>query len=304
MGRRLELAEVSWREGRLWSERFGDVYASMGLAEARHVMLAGTGLPGRWKDRDAEWSDGVFTIGELGFGAGVNFLAAWAAWDRLVENRVHFRGPERLRYVAVEGYPLRREDLERALQGLEGGAALGDRPRRLVEAWPVGGAGVVAGERTVVRWGDVELVVLWGEVAEALAGWDGASDAWFLDGFSPARNPAMWEAGVLRAVGERSRPGARVATYTVAGAVRRGLSEAGFVVQTRPGLGKKRQVLTGVLRDGPRMESVGFVGGGWEASVGVLVIGGGMGGCGVVKALMQAGGEAERIRLWDARGVA
>ncbi|MEM6551884.1 MAG: tRNA (5-methylaminomethyl-2-thiouridine)(34)-methyltransferase MnmD [Planctomycetota bacterium] len=300
MGRPLELAEVSWRDGRLWSERFGDVYASMGLAEARHVMLAGAGLPGRWKDLEAEWPDGVFMIGELGFGAGMNFLAAWAAWDRVAEHRV----PGRLRYVAVEGYPLGRGDLERGLRGLEGGEALGDRVRRLVEAWPVDG--VEDGACSVLRFGSVELELRWGGVSEVMERWavEDRVDAWFLDGFSPAKNPAMWEPGVLRRVGELSRVGARMATYTVAGAVRRGLSEAGFDVRKREGLGKKRHVLTGVLTESPRMESVGFVRSGWEEIDRVLVIGAGIAGCGVVKALAEAGVSADRVRVWDGGGEA
>ncbi|MEM1211410.1 MAG: tRNA (5-methylaminomethyl-2-thiouridine)(34)-methyltransferase MnmD [Planctomycetota bacterium] len=305
MGRRLELAEVSWRDGRLWSEKFGDVYASMGMAEARHVMLAGAGLPGRWKDRERGWPDGVFTIGELGFGAGLNFLAAWEAWDRVAEHRV----PGVLRYVSVEGYPLERGDLERALAGLDAGDGMAARAAALVEAWPVGEGSVEAGTSWSVAFGGgVELVVLWGDVEGVLRGWSvperGGIDAWFLDGFSPQRNAAMWSQAVLDAVGERSRKGARVATYTVAGAVRRELDRAGFDVRKRAGLGKKRDVLTGVLRETPRAESASVPGGRREPIDRVLVIGAGIAGCGVVKALVEAGVEAERVSVWDPGGVA
>src|SRR5258708_6937332 len=53
----------------------------------------------------------------------------------------------------------------------------------------------------------------------------------------------MWRDEVLALVAARSAPGALAATFTVAGAVRRGLAAAGFTVEKQPGFGRKRQRL-------------------------------------------------------------
>ena len=65
---------LDWREGVPVSRRFDDPYFSLGggLAETGHVFLAGNGLPGRFRDG--------FRIAELGFGTGLNLLAAVASW--------------------------------------------------------------------------------------------------------------------------------------------------------------------------------------------------------------------------------
>ena len=94
------------------------------------------------------------------------------------------------------------------------------------------------------------------DVARALPAWpDAQIDAWFLDGFAPAKNPQMWSDAVLAQVARTSRPGATLATYTSAGHVRRGLQAAGFMVQRVPGHGRKREMLTGV-RDAPPAEQL------------------------------------------------
>ena len=87
----------------------------------------------------------------------------------------------------------------------------------------------------------LDLAIL--EAAEALAAWDGRADAWFLDGFAPSANPQMWRDEVLGLIAARSAPGARLATFTVAGAVRRGLQAQGFAVEKQPGFGRKKQRL-------------------------------------------------------------
>jgi tRNA 5-methylaminomethyl-2-thiouridine biosynthesis bifunctional protein len=230
---------IDWQDGQPVSRRFGDVYFSRdsGLEETRHVFLEGNGLRERWA---ALAPHGRFTIGETGFGTGLNFAAAWALWDEVAPPGA------RLRYVSVERHPLAPADIARTL-GLWAGLA---RPRQaLLAQWselPPGWHRFMFGD------GRVLLTLLAGDVGAVLPRLDGRIDAWFLDGFAPAKNPAMWQPDVLAQVARLSALGATCATYTVAGEVRRGLEAAGFAVEKTPGFGRKREMLRGVLRRPPR----------------------------------------------------
>lgn len=199
------------------SRRFDDPYFSLenGLAETRHVFLAGNGLPGRFRPG--------FHIAELGFGTGLNFLTAWAAWrDSGTE------GP--LRFTSFEAFPMARGQMAAALSAFPD---LGDLSAQLVAAWQ--GAGRIA-------LPGADLTVIAGDARVTLPAWDGAADAWFLDGFSPAKNPEMWGADLMAQVAGHMAPGTTLATYTAAGFVRRALAEAGLAVTRRPGYGRKRHM--------------------------------------------------------------
>ncbi|OYX36423.1 MAG: FAD-dependent cmnm(5)s(2)U34 oxidoreductase [Caulobacterales bacterium 32-69-10] len=220
---------LDWSEGAPRSRRFDDIYfsATNGLAESRAVFLEGADLPAAWKGRRA------FTVGELGFGTGLNILALVDLWagTRPPEGRLHM--------FSVEGYPMGRDDAARALAAWPELAGLAEV---LLRQWPQR-----RGFHRIDFPGQgATLDLAIGEVQPALEAWGGRADAWFLDGFAPARNPQMWSADILSLVGRRSAPGARAATFTVAGAVRRGLEAAGFSVSKRPGFGRKRERLEAV----------------------------------------------------------
>jgi tRNA U34 5-methylaminomethyl-2-thiouridine-forming methyltransferase MnmC len=89
--------------------------------------------------------------------------------------------------------------------------------------------------------------VICGDARVTLPEWTGRADAWFLDGFSPAKNPELWSDELLKSVASHTAPGGTFATYTAAGHVRRALSDAGFHVERRPGFGRKRHMSAGVL---------------------------------------------------------
>ncbi len=224
--------ELTWKDdGTPVDDRVGDIYFSRedGLEETRAVFLQGCGLPQRWHGR------AQFTVAELGFGTGLNFLALWQLW-RQAGNKEGW-----LHFVSFEGYPLDREDAAKALSAWPELAPLA---QKLIEKWPARAKGV-----RQIDWPEerLSLVLHLGEVAETLPQSDLTADAWFLDGFSPAKNQAMWDERLWPLVRERSAPGARVATFTVAGAVRRGLEAAGFEVARMPGHGRKRQRLEATL---------------------------------------------------------
>lgn len=189
------------------------------------MFLAGCGLPDAWRDKHR------FRICELGFGSGLNVLAAWRAWRQT-------RAPHAYLHIcSVEAFPLARADAARALAAFPEVADLTDA---LLARWPVR---AYAPQRLWFEADGFALTLYTGEAEQILPRVEGSFDAWFLDGFAPARNGAMWSEAIFREVTRLSAPGARLATFTVAGDVRRGLERAGFAVERKPGFGSKRERL-------------------------------------------------------------
>jgi tRNA 5-methylaminomethyl-2-thiouridine biosynthesis bifunctional protein len=227
---------VDWRpDGLPGSRLYGDVYFSSedGLAETRAVFLAGCGLPDAWAHRRH------FTVGELGFGTGLNIAALLTLWKQTRPSGA------RLSIFSVEAHPMTAADAMRALARWPD---IAEAAEALIAAWPGPARGFHHLDLPAFDAG-LDLAVL--DAPEALAAWTGRADAWFLDGFAPAANPAMWSPELMAQVARRSAPGARAATFTVAGAVRRGLAEAGFAVSKQPGFGRKRERLEAVLPGEP-----------------------------------------------------
>ncbi len=211
-----------------WSMRFGDHFysAENGREECRYVFIDGNRVLQRWQQGKE------FSIVELGFGTGLNFLESWRLWR---ETRP---ADSKLSFTSFEAYPLTLSDMALALQNWPELATLADR---LLARWQ---------DLTVqpALWpmdDQTDLCVVRADVSNGLASWQGNADAWFLDGFAPARNPEMWSEEIAATVYERTMPGGRFATYTSAGWVRRNFEAAGFCVQRMPGFGRKRHMLVG-----------------------------------------------------------
>ena len=278
--------KLSWTdEGLPVDTGVDDIYFSRddGLAESRIVFLASSDLPTRWLTHTH------FTIAELGFGTGLNFLAAWELWTA--------QGPPRgwLNFVSFEGYPLDQEDVAQALGAWP---ELTDIAEKLVSKWPDRAAGVHH-----VSWPEdrISLTLHIGDVAATLPKAELKADAWFLDGFSPSKNPEMWQESLWPLLAERSAAGASVATFTVAGGVRRGLQSAGFDVAKHPGHGRKRERLSGQLRasenreeQGPKPRAIGVKPDAKPSQIAVL--GGGIGGSFLAHRLAARGA---RVTLFD-----
>jgi len=210
-------SEVSWRGGVPVSTRFEDPYFSLrdGLAETTHVFLRGNDLPARLIDG--------FHVAELGFGTGLNALATLNAWT----------GEGTFRFTSFEANPMEAADMARALSEWP------SLPRdALITAWASG-----ARQFTI---GPMQVEVIIGDVAETLPHWEGLADAWYLDGFSPAKNEAMWTQPLMSEVWTHTAEGGTFATYTAASHVRSRLKEAGFTVTRQAGFGHKRHMTTGV----------------------------------------------------------
>lgn len=211
-----------WRDnGVPVSERFDDPYYSLdnGLAETRHVFLDGNDLPARFVPG--------FHIAELGFGTGLNLIAARMAWQAAGVTG-------RLCFTSFEAFPMPPEDALRALSAFPEVAELAEDTAALL-ADP---------SQPLIR-DDIEMQLVVGDARQTLPLWQVKADAWFLDGFSPAKNPELWGADLMAEVARHTAPGGSFATYTAAGDVRRALVAAGFDVTRRPGYGRKRHMSTG-----------------------------------------------------------
>jgi len=216
-----------------YSEEFGDFYYSKadGREECRHVFLAGNNLPDRFAGRQH------FVIAELGFGTGLNFIESWSAWETAASEG------SLLEFHSFELRLLDRADIERALAAWPD---LAVKTHELTAAWPDQPDGdVQINFESNGRL--ISLHIHSGLALEQLADAAFASDAWYLDGFSPARNPDMWSAELMCAVANRTAEGGTFATYSAAGWVRRNLQAAGFSVEKRPGHVGKRDMSAGIL---------------------------------------------------------
>jgi tRNA 5-methylaminomethyl-2-thiouridine biosynthesis bifunctional protein len=229
-------ANIDWSRGDTpVSTVFDDFYFSSenGLAESRYVFLEGNALPQRWLSHNKP----VFTIAETGFGSGLNFLLAWQALDAVAGNR------PRLHFVTVEKHPLTPSDLARSLSQW---SELSPYTEALLAQYPLP---IPGNHRLLFDEGRV-ILDLWFEdaaqwVEDLASRGDRPVDAWYLDGFTPARNEAIWSAQVLRALGRLSHTETTLATFTAAGQVRRDLEAAGFTMNKAPGFGLKRECMRG-----------------------------------------------------------
>jgi len=219
-----------------YSKEFDDVYFSPsdGLAETRHVFLDGNGLPEAWAGRDE------FVIFETGFGTGLNFLAAWQLFEETAKSG------QRLHFISVEKYPLKVEEIRDALSGF------GFRQLDMFLDWysQVSSRAQPRDLRSFdFAQDDIRLTLHIGDVNAVMLTLDDAVDCWFLDGFRPSSNPEMWSDVVFENMARMSSVEARLATFTAAGFVRRGLQAVGFEVKKVPGFGRKREMLVGRFQD-------------------------------------------------------
>lgn len=245
----VEHAQLSWNEqGTPVSRAFDDVYFSNdnGLEETRYVFLGGNDLP----ERFARHPRDLFIAAESGFGTGLNFLTLWQAFDAFQQAEPD-AALQRLHFISFEKFPLTQADLIAAHQRWP---ELQPWAEKLQRQWPVALPGC---QRLLFDGGRVTLDLWLGDINTLIDIFDDSLhrqvDAWFLDGFAPAKNPDMWTPRLFAAMARLARPGASFATFTAAGFVRRGLQEAGFEVTRRKGFGPKREMLCGVLAQAPSL---------------------------------------------------
>ncbi|MGM8227710.1 bifunctional tRNA (5-methylaminomethyl-2-thiouridine)(34)-methyltransferase MnmD/FAD-dependent 5-carboxymethylaminomethyl-2-thiouridine(34) oxidoreductase MnmC [Cellvibrio sp. ARAG 10.3] len=301
---RVHHAQLDWdAEGQPLSREFGDVYFSRanGLQETRHVFLLHNHLTERWPALGAA---DTFVIGETGFGSGLNFLAAWQLWNQLAPSDAQ------LHVVSVEKFPLNKVDLARALALWP---ELDDFSQQLLTQYPEFiGTGF---HRLKFQQDRINLTLIIDDAATGFSQLLGSPhplfsracakiDAWFLDGFAPAKNPQMWSDVLFDVIGQLSHPGTTAATFSAAGIVKQGLRRAGFTVKKVPGFGRKREMVAARVEEAAALAQSAndaikpprYAPAPWAVNLNplplqrrALVIGGGLAGCHTARALAERG---------------
>jgi len=250
--------QIIWIDGKPHSRQFGDVYFSSdsGMDETEHVFLTHNQLQQRWQ----ALKPSHFTIAETGFGTGLNFLCAWWLWNECAPSAA------RLHFVSIEKYPLSLADITQALSLWP---QLAKQRDQLLAQYQWLSPGF---HRLAFDGGRIMLTLLIGDVNDMLPQLWANIDAWFLDGFAPAKNPEMWQQSLFNNMARLSHAETTFATFTSAGVVRRGLEAAGFAVNKVAGFGRKREMLCGQY-DALASKKVTNV------DHRAVVIGGGIAGC-------------------------
>ncbi|WP_375737831.1 bifunctional tRNA (5-methylaminomethyl-2-thiouridine)(34)-methyltransferase MnmD/FAD-dependent 5-carboxymethylaminomethyl-2-thiouridine(34) oxidoreductase MnmC [Pseudomonas boanensis] len=283
-------ARIDWDErGLPLSREFDDVYFSpdSGIDETRHVFLAGNDLAEAFA---ALPQQSQFCIGETGFGTGLNFLCAWQLFERTAP------AGTRLHFVSVEKFPLARPDLERALALWPD---LAPFTQQLLEQYIAIHPGF---QRLVFDSGRVVLTLMVGDAQDCLPELDARIDAWFLDGFAPAKNPEMWNTELIAQLARLSHPGTTLATFTSAGFVRRALNDAGFRIKRVPGFGKKWEMSKGVFEGEATLQaSPWYARPRYQPALReALVIGAGLAGCASAASLAARGWQVTLLERHEA----
>ncbi|KRA87241.1 FAD-dependent cmnm(5)s(2)U34 oxidoreductase [Pseudomonas sp. Root68] len=287
-------AQLDWDDqGRPYSRVFDDVYFSdqSGLDETRYVFIEQNRLAERFA---ALPEGGRLVIGETGFGTGLNFLCAWQVFEQ------HAAAGARLHFVSVEKYPLSPADLQRALALWPELKVFADQ---LLEQYVAIHQGF---QRLTLDHGRVTLTLLIGDALEQLPQLDARIDAWFLDGFAPAKNPDMWTAELFAELARLAAPGASISTFTSTGWVRRLLNAAGFKMKRTPGIGHKWEILRGEFLGWPQETPAPALDKPWFARPTpltgerqALVIGAGLAGCASAASLAARGWQVTVLERHD-----
>ena len=267
-------ARLEYSDGTLYSSQYNDIYHSAdgAIGQTRHVFLQGCGLPQAWARRAS------FVILETGFGAGLNFLATWAAWhdDPARCERLHFISAEKHPFTASDLKSLHASWPEFARQSQE-----------LRSHWPMLTSGF---HRIALDGGRVHLTLMLGDATDCITQLQAKVEAIYLDGFAPDRNPDLWRPALFHQLARVASPGAVLASYSVAAAVREGLNAAGFGCEKREGYGRKRHCLSARLKDAfTHKKSANSQVPVRAIPCHVAVIGAGVAGCAVAYALAQRG---------------
>ncbi|MGF6769669.1 tRNA 5-methylaminomethyl-2-thiouridine biosynthesis bifunctional protein [Paraburkholderia sp. GAS199] len=270
-------AVLAFRDnGTPYSPRYDDIYHSAvgGLEQARYVFLQGNSLPQRWQNRR------IFTVLEAGFGMGINFLTTWAAW------RADPARCERLHFVSIEKHPFTQSDLRELYAATISDPEIAALAGLLADEWPM----LVPGaHRLEFENGRVTLTLIFADAAESLPALSLSADAFYLDGFSPAKNPELWTPAIFKALARMAGEGATFSTCSNADEIERALTQNGFVYQKIDAFGGKRTMLAGHFAPRWRVRRYEPPAPAMIGERHAIVVGTGLAGCAVIERLAARG---------------
>jgi len=272
------------------SELFGDPYFSLAnpLKESQYVFLDSTDIPQRWKNKN-------FTIAELGFGFGINFINTLNAWHE------HGTPNQQLHYISIEKYPVQPADLAACYQYLNISPTL---TQHLLEHYPLPVQGF---HRIDIHEHNINLTLIFGDALDCLMECDFKADAWYLDGFAPNKNKQLWSDDIAKQIQRLTHDGGTLSTYSAANEVSKSFSNAGFDIAKKSGYGKKREMLIGTLTNIPDPQPYKLKDKSWLINhfltfnnKHAIVIGAGMAGAAMSAALAKRGWQVTMVDKNDA----
>lgn len=302
----LSPAKIHWDpQGQPFSENFSDVYfnTDSGIDESRFVYINPSRLQERWQQHQ-----GSFTLVETGFGTGLNFILTWLEWIEFQQNQKENSQPNNdqqtsnhLHFISIEKFPLTKQEISRALSLFPQLKHVSDQ---LTNEYPL----LIKGFHSLqFKEHNLTLTLIFDDVSAALPQLNGPIDAWYLDGFAPAKNPDMWTEILYSSMEKLSRKNTTLATFTAAGDVRRALSGAGFKLNKVSGFGMKREMMYGefIQSQGPLTTPFNTIKP-WlkpkaTAIKKVAIIGAGIAGCTTAYALARRG---IAVTVIDKHGIA
>ncbi|WP_420599266.1 bifunctional tRNA (5-methylaminomethyl-2-thiouridine)(34)-methyltransferase MnmD/FAD-dependent 5-carboxymethylaminomethyl-2-thiouridine(34) oxidoreductase MnmC [Neptuniibacter sp.] len=270
-------ADLKWDNQTPYSTEFNDIYYNpeQGIEESIYVFLEANRI-----SRKVTIHSKNLTVAETGFGTGLNFLITSTEWLHSTSKN------GTLIYISAEKFPLRKSDLQKAL---EQWPEFSELSQQLLDQYPIACEGF---HTLSFAEGRIKLILMFGDAAECYSKLHAEVDAWYLDGFAPSKNPEMWSPELFEQIGRLSKPGTTFSTFTAAGIVRRGLQAVGFDVKKQKGFGRKREMLVGTFIEEKDLQPAKAP---WfnlpkiPKPDSVVVVGGGLAGCSTAYALAKRG---------------
>jgi tRNA 5-methylaminomethyl-2-thiouridine biosynthesis bifunctional protein len=289
--RRVQITDLDFKNDKTpYSSRFRDVYFSpeSGVEESKYIYLEGSGALQSIRSGHSE-----ITISEIGFGVGLNFLLT-------LQEFKNSGASGKLHYFSFENHPVRKPSLEKLY---ENHPDLREEFGILIREYPVLTPGI---HLIRLLHGKTLLYLCLGDATELLSRSDFKADHWYWDGFAPSRNPDAFSEALFLQVRKHSKPGTKGASFTSAGWVRRTLAEQGFEVTKRDGFGHKRECISAEFKGEPsQTPAVPWFSTRSQkqllASMKTAVIGAGLGGSAIARALADRGHD---VTVIDPNGIA
>ena len=231
--------DCSFDNNNVRSREYDDIFFQKdGIDESKYVFFDQNNIQEKF---DKLKPNSSFTIGEIGFGLGLNFLIAIKKWKK--SNNVN-KNTE-LNYIAFDKFVIDEEIL-----------------RNLSLIYPdiKPEAEILIKNMQPLKSGinfinifelNLKLIFFVGDISEQLnlakTLLNTKIDSWFFDGFDPKKNPEMWSKKIFIDALHLSSNEASFSTYTSSGVVKKSLADLGIQFNKVKGFGKKRHMLTGIF---------------------------------------------------------
>ena len=248
------------------------------IDECEHVFIDGNNLNNRFRYLSPNSN---FSIGEIGFGIGLNFLITCKAWLKYTEHN------QVLEFYSFDKYIFALEDFN---EFISSSSELKEYSEQLIKYYPKNIKGI---QKISLFDGRISLNLIIGDISDTQEYIKSMTyiDAWFLDGFSPSKNPDLWSKELINLIGNTSYESSTISTYTSSGLVKRNLIDSGFAVRRTKGFAGKRHMLRG--------DALSKVSSKQSYSKKVAVIGSGITGCILSYLLAQKGIEVDLYEQSD-----